>query len=77
MMRCLKSWFVVGTMGLLLGCQTEADVQNESPPDAAKLVVVQAEPGSTDVRVVNALQFRDEIAALKGQVVLVDMWATW
>jgi len=91
-MKCIRGgaacWLVVGTVSLPLvaGCGTspEADVAQEpsgtesvEPAEASAGADSDADGAAVSLEVVDKDRFDTIVAGHRGQVVLVDFWATW
>ncbi len=66
-----RSCYLVVLLGLFCGCQSQSDL------DTGRATKTHISPPDTSLRLVGASMFREELAKHLGQVVLVDMWATW
>ncbi len=66
-----RSCYLVVLLGLFCGCQSQSDL------DTGRDTKTHIAPPDTSLRLVGASMFREELAKHLGQVVLVDMWATW
>ena len=78
-MTAYHATYLVLMSALIVGCQGQADVTNMPAADGQQ---VAATPESKTlrgeaVRAVDAEEFASQLAAYQGDVVLVDMWATW